>query len=132
MGNSLEQALKRCDFGGACAPPFCAVQRLFEPFNALSAYWKGLSIRRREVFKGYRGREFDSYQAHRKTKPAEFQWVLCVNIGPEMRLNLLIVVGFYIKIIVTIFLLVFFHICLSNTSATLSSFRPGRCGSYQR
>ena len=25
MGNSLEQALKRCDFGGACAPPFCAV-----------------------------------------------------------------------------------------------------------
>jgi len=28
MGNSLEQALKRCDFGGACVPPFCAVQRL--------------------------------------------------------------------------------------------------------
>lgn len=26
MGNSLEQALKRCDFGGAYAPPFCAVQ----------------------------------------------------------------------------------------------------------
>ncbi len=33
MGNSLEQALKRCDFGGACAPPFCAVQR----FNASSS-----------------------------------------------------------------------------------------------
>ena len=64
MGNSLEQALKRCDFGGACAPPFCDVQRLFEPFNALSAFWKALSIRRREVFKGYRGRELDSYQAH--------------------------------------------------------------------
>lgn len=28
MGNSLEQALKRCDFGGARAPPFCAVKRL--------------------------------------------------------------------------------------------------------
>jgi hypothetical protein len=33
-------------FGGACAPPFCAVGRLSAPFNALSAYWKGLSIRR--------------------------------------------------------------------------------------
>jgi len=65
MGNSLEQAQKRCDFGGACAPPFCAVQRLFEPFNALSAYWKGLSIRRREVFKGFGRREPESYQAHR-------------------------------------------------------------------
>ena len=64
MGNSLEQALKRCDFGGACAPPFCAVQCLFEPFNALSAYWKGLSIRRREVFKGFGRREPESYQAH--------------------------------------------------------------------
>ncbi len=28
MGNSLEQALKRFDFGGACVPPFCAVKRL--------------------------------------------------------------------------------------------------------
>ena len=64
MGNSLEQALKRCDFGGACAPPFCIVQRLFEPFNALSAYWKGLSIRRLEVFKGFGKREPEFYQAH--------------------------------------------------------------------
>ena len=31
MGNSLEQALKRCDFGGAYAPPFCVVQRLLTP-----------------------------------------------------------------------------------------------------
>ena len=75
MGNSLEQALKRCDFGGACAPPFCVVQRLFEPFNALSAYWKGLSIRRREVFKGFGRREPESYQAHSNTKPAESQRV---------------------------------------------------------
>ena len=68
MGNSLEQALKRCDFGGACAPPFCAVGRLSAPFNALSDYWKTLSIRRREVFKGFRGCNQESYQAHRKPK----------------------------------------------------------------
>ena len=61
MGNSLEQALKRCDFGGACAPPFCAVQRLSSPFNASSACWKGLSIKRREVFKRFGRRERDSY-----------------------------------------------------------------------
>ena len=53
MGNSLEQALKRCDFGGAYAPPFCVVQRLSAPFNASSACGKLLSIRRREVFKGF-------------------------------------------------------------------------------
>ena len=64
MGNSLEQALKRCDFGGACAPPFCAVGRLSAPFNALSDYWKTLSIRRREVLKGFGRREPESYQAH--------------------------------------------------------------------
>ena len=57
MGNSLEQALKRCDFGGACAPPFCAVQRVS------STSWNGLSIRRREVFKGFGRREPESYQA---------------------------------------------------------------------
>ena len=68
MGNSLEQALKRCDFGGACAPPFCAVGRLSAPFNASSACGKLLSIRRREVFKGFGRRERESYQAHRKTK----------------------------------------------------------------
>ena len=68
MGNSLEQALKRCDFGGACAPPFCAVGRLSAPLNASSACWKTLSIRRREVFKGFGRRELESYQAHRKTK----------------------------------------------------------------
>ena len=63
MGNSLEQALKRCDFGGACAPPFCAVGRLSAPLNASSACWKTLSIRRREVFKGFGRREPESYQA---------------------------------------------------------------------
>ncbi len=68
MGNSLEQALKRCDFGGACAPPFCAVGRLSAPFNASSASRKTLSIRRREVFKGFERRELESYQAHRKNK----------------------------------------------------------------
>ena len=68
MGNSLEQALKRCDFGGACAPPFCAVQRLSAPFNASSACWKGLSIKRREVFKRFGRRERDSYQVHRKSE----------------------------------------------------------------
>ena len=87
MGNSLEQALKRCDFGGAYAPPFCAVGRLSAPFNASSDCWKMLSIRRREVFKGFGRREPESYQAHRNTKPAEIQRVLCVNIGPEMKLN---------------------------------------------
>lgn len=65
MGNSLEQALKRCDFGGACAPPFCAVKRLSTPLNASSDCWKMLSIRRREVFKGFGRREPESYQAHR-------------------------------------------------------------------
>ena len=64
MGNSLEQALKRCDFGGAHAPPFCAVGRLSAPFNASSACWKGLSIRHQEVFKGFGRRKPDSYQAH--------------------------------------------------------------------
>ena len=68
MGNSLEQALKRCDFGGACAPPFCTVQRLSAPLNASSACWKRLSIRRREVFKGFGRRGLDFYQAHRITK----------------------------------------------------------------
>ena len=78
MGNSLEQALKRCDFGGACAPPFCAVKRLSTPLNASSDCWKMLSIRRREVFKGFGRREPESYQAHRKSKPAELQRVLFV------------------------------------------------------
>ena len=32
MGNSLEQALKRCDFGGACAPLFL---RRRAPLDAL-------------------------------------------------------------------------------------------------
>ena len=68
MGNSLEQALKRCDFGGACAPPFCAVQRLSAPLNASSASWKTLSIRRLEVLNGFGRRKPDSYQAHRKIK----------------------------------------------------------------
>ena len=54
----------RLFLGGACAPPFCAVGRLSAPFNALSACWKGLSIRRREVFKGFGRREPESYQAH--------------------------------------------------------------------
>jgi len=62
MGNSLEQALKRCDFGGACAPPFCAVGRLSAPLNASSASWKGLSIRRWEAFKGFRRVKPMSYQ----------------------------------------------------------------------
>jgi hypothetical protein len=53
-------------FGGACAPPFCAVGRLSAPFNASSACWKRLSIRRREVFKGFGRCEPESYQAHRK------------------------------------------------------------------
>ena len=68
MGNSLEQAQKRCDFGGACAPPLCAVGRLSAPLNASSACWKALSIRCREVFKGFRGCNQESYQAHRKIK----------------------------------------------------------------
>ena len=38
-------------FGGACAPPFCAVGRLSAPLNASSASWKALSIRHQEVFK---------------------------------------------------------------------------------
>lgn len=36
--------------GGAYAPPFCAVGRLSAPLNAPSVCWKGLSIRRQEVF----------------------------------------------------------------------------------
>ena len=51
-------------FGGACAPPFCAVRRLSAPFNASSVCRKGLSIRRREVFKGFGRRGNKSYQAH--------------------------------------------------------------------
>ena len=54
--------------GGACAPPFCAVGRLSAHFNASSASWDGLSIRRREVFKGFGRRELESYQAHRNSK----------------------------------------------------------------
>ena len=88
MGNSLEQALKRCDFGGACAPPFCAVGRLSAPFNALSDYWKTLSIRRREVFKGFGKREPESYQAHKDNKKtAEIRRVLCVDLGRKYMLN---------------------------------------------
>ena len=68
MGNSLEQALKRCDFGGAYAPPFCVVQHLSAPFNASSACWKGLLVRHLEVFKGFGRRKPESYQAHRKPK----------------------------------------------------------------
>ena len=49
---------------GACAPPFCAVQRLSAPYNASSACWKGLSIRRREVIKGFGRREPESHQVH--------------------------------------------------------------------
>ena len=61
MGNSLEQALKRCDFGGAYAPPVCAVGRISAHFNASSASWDGLSIRRREVFKGFGRRKPDGF-----------------------------------------------------------------------
>lgn len=51
MGNSLEQALKRCDFRRVRAlPSFCAVGRLSALFNALSACWKMLSIRRHRAF----------------------------------------------------------------------------------
>ena len=90
MGISLEQALKRCDLrGGSVRSPFCAVGRLSAHFNASSASWDGLSIRRREVFKGFERRKPESYQAHRKAKPAEFQRVLCIYLGPEMKLNLL-------------------------------------------
>lgn len=49
--------------GGACAPPFCAVQRLSAPLNASSACWKTLSIRRREVLKGFGRREPERYDA---------------------------------------------------------------------
>ena len=42
----------------------CALH-LSAPFNASSACWKGLSIRRWEVFKGFGRRELGSYQAHR-------------------------------------------------------------------
>ena len=77
--------------GGAYAPPFCDVGRLSAPFNASSACWKMLAIRRREVFKGFRRCKPDSYQAHRKTKPAGFQRVLCVVLGPERILKPLLV-----------------------------------------
>ncbi len=60
-----------------------------------------LSIRFLEVFKGFGRRELDSYQAHRKTKPAEFQRVLCANIGPERILKPLLV--FRIKATAMIF-----------------------------
>ncbi len=61
----VEHLAAESEFGGACAPPFCAVGRLSAPFKALSAYWKLLSIRRREVFKGLGMCEPDSYQAHK-------------------------------------------------------------------
>ena len=91
MGNSLEQALKRCDFGGACAPPFCAVGRLSAPFNASLACWKLLSIRRREVFKGFGGANMTPIRRTGNQKPAEIQRVLCVNIGTERILKPLLV-----------------------------------------
>ena len=53
--------LNRIFSGGACAPPFCAVGRLSAPFNISSACWKGLSIRRREVFKGFGRRKPESF-----------------------------------------------------------------------
>jgi hypothetical protein len=42
-----------------------------------------------EVFKGFGRRESESYQAHRNTKPAEFQRVLYVNQGYQMKLKIL-------------------------------------------
>ncbi len=87
MGNSLEYTLKRCEFWGAHAPPFRAVQRLFEPFHALSAYWKGLSIRRREVFKGFGRREPESYQAHyRSLNISELYYLYTPHALPCVRI----------------------------------------------
>ncbi len=62
-----------------------------------------------EVFKGFGRREHDSYQAHRKTKPAEFQRVLCVNIGTERILKPLLV--FCIKATAIIYELLSFLLC---------------------
>ena len=77
--------------GGAYAPPFCDVGRLSAPFNASSGCWKMLAIRRREVFKGFRRCETESYHAHDNTKPAGIQRVLCVVLGPERILKPLLV-----------------------------------------
>ena len=82
MGNSLEQALKRCDFGGACAPPFCAVGRLSAPFNASSACWKMLAIRLGRFLKVLGGASLSPIRHTENQKPAEFQRVLYVNFGP--------------------------------------------------
>ena len=50
-----------------------------------------------------------AYQAHRKTKPAEFQRVLCVNIGTERILKPLLV--FCIKATAIIYGLLSFLLC---------------------
>ena len=51
----VEFLAAKSDSGGACAPPFRAVGRLSPPLNASLACRKGLSIRRREVLKVFKG-----------------------------------------------------------------------------
>ncbi len=63
MGNSLEQALKRCDFGGACAPPFRAVKRLSTPLNAS---WASCTIKK-HIPKGL------------KAGPRDMELLRCLN-----------------------------------------------------
>ena len=60
---------RRCRIFGERALP------LFVSFNALSACWKALSIRRREVLKVLGGASLAPISRTESTKPAEFQRV---------------------------------------------------------
>ncbi len=82
MGISLEQALKRCDF----LAPLGAFPRHLTLHRLAGKCCQSGVGRFLKVF----GRcKPESYQAHSNIKPAEFQRVLYVDIGPEMKLNLL-------------------------------------------
>jgi hypothetical protein len=83
---SKTRIISASDFGGAHAPPFCAVQRLNGVFHKRSNDWLS-------VFRGFlrflKGSKTTPIRRTEKPKPADFQRVLCVILGLEMELNLL-------------------------------------------
>ena len=87
MGNSLGQALKRCDFGGRAL-------HLFAPFNTFQ-HLIGIFYRRSNdwlsVFRGFlrflEGSKTSPIRRTGKQNPLEFSGFYALVLGLEMRLS---------------------------------------------
>ena len=81
MGNSLEQALKKCDFGGAYAPLFASFNAFLRLLTPHRLAGKGCQSGAERFLKVLGGASLSPIR--RTSKPAEFQRVLCVYFGLE-------------------------------------------------